>query len=114
MGSNIGVLDEYAAAARTLARQLVSRQCTLVYGGAKVGLMGVLADEVLRGGGQAIGATDDFGFAAVENKLHVHDVHANMLHLMGLDHEKLTYFHAGREHRLTDVSGRILPELVGG
>ena len=55
MGSNIGVLDEYAAAARTLARQLVSRQCTLVYGGAKVGLMGVLADEVLRGGGQAIG-----------------------------------------------------------
>jgi len=65
-------------------------------------------------GGQAIGATDDFGFAAVENKLHVHDVHANMLHLMGLDHEKLTYFHAGRDHRLTDVSGRILPELVGG
>jgi len=64
-------------------------------------------------GGQAIGATDDFGFAAVENKLHVHDVHANMLHLMGLDHEKLTYFHAGRDHRLTDVSGRIVPELVG-
>jgi len=64
-------------------------------------------------GGQAIGATDDFGFAAVENKLHVHDVHANMLHLMGLDHEKLTYFHSGREHRLTDVSGRIVPELVG-
>ena len=64
-------------------------------------------------GGQAIGATDDFGFAAVENKLHVHDVHANMLHLMGLDHEKLTYFHAGRDHRLTDVAGRIVPELVG-
>ena len=64
-------------------------------------------------GGQAIGATDDFGFAAAENKLHVHDVHANMLHLMGLDHEKLTYFHAGRDHRLTDVSGRIVPELVG-
>ncbi len=64
-------------------------------------------------GGQAIGATDDFGFAAVENKLHVHDIHANMLHLLGLDHEKLTYFHAGRDHRLTDVSGRILPELVG-
>ena len=55
MGSNIGVLDDYAAAARALARQLVSRQCTLVYGGAKVGLMGVLADEVLRGGGQVIG-----------------------------------------------------------
>jgi hypothetical protein len=64
-------------------------------------------------GGQAIGATDDFGFAAVENKTHVNDLHANMLHMMGLDHEKLTYFHDGREHRLTNVSGRILPELTG-
>jgi hypothetical protein len=64
-------------------------------------------------GGQVIGATDDFGYAAVENKVHVHDLHANILHLLGLDHKLLTYFHGGRDHRLTDVSGRILPELAG-
>ena len=64
-------------------------------------------------GGQAIGATDDFGYAAAVNKVHVHDLHANILHLMGLDHELLTYFHGGRAQRLTDVSGRILKELTG-
>ena len=63
-------------------------------------------------GGQAIGATDEFGYAAVENKTHVHDLHANILHLMGLDHERLTFLHGGREHRLTDVGGRIVPELI--
>jgi len=64
-------------------------------------------------GGQAIGATDDFGYAAVENRMHVHDLHANILHAMGLDHKELTYLHGGREHRLTDVGGRVLPELHG-
>jgi hypothetical protein len=64
-------------------------------------------------GGQVIGATDEFGYAAVENKVHVHDLHANTLHLLGLDHELLTFAHGGRDHRLTDVSGRILPELTG-
>ena len=54
-------------------------------------------------GGIAYGATDEFGFEAVENKVHVHDLHATILHLMGLDHEKLTYFHQGRDERLTDV-----------
>lgn len=63
-------------------------------------------------GGQAIGATDDFGFAAVENKVHVHDLHATILHLLGLDHEMLTYFHGGREMRLTDVAGRIVKEVL--
>ena len=48
-------------------------------------------------GGQTIGATDDFGYAAVENKVHVHDLHATILHLLGLDHELLTYFHGGRD-----------------
>jgi hypothetical protein len=62
-------------------------------------------------GGQVIGATDEFGYAAVTNKVHVHDLHANILHRMGLDHTLLTYFNGGRNHRLTDVSGRILPEL---
>ena len=63
-------------------------------------------------GGQVIGATDDFGFAAVENKVHVHDLHATMLHLLGFDHEKLTYRYAGRDFRLTDVHGRIVREAV--
>jgi hypothetical protein len=63
-------------------------------------------------GGQVIGRTDDFGYAAVENKVHVHDLHATALHLLGLDHEKLTYFHGGRQHRLTDVSGRVIEEIV--
>jgi uncharacterized protein (DUF1501 family) len=63
-------------------------------------------------GGQVVGATDDFGYAAVENKVHVHDLHATILHLMGLEHTLLTYFHGGRDHRLTDVSGRVVKELL--
>ena len=63
-------------------------------------------------GGQVIGATDDFGFAAVENKVHVHDLHATMLHLLGFDHEKLTYRYAGRDFRLTDVHGTVVKELI--
>jgi hypothetical protein len=63
-------------------------------------------------GGQAIGATDEFGFAAVENKVHVHDLHATMLHLLGLDHELLTYFQGGRDMRLTDVAGRVVREVL--
>jgi hypothetical protein len=49
----------------------------------------------------------------VENKVHVHDFHATILHLLGFDHERLTYFHGGREHRLTDVSGRVVEEVLG-
>lgn len=64
-------------------------------------------------GGQTIGATDDFGYRAVTDKVHVHDLHATILHLLGFNHELLTYFHAGREHRLTDVSGRVVEEVVG-
>jgi hypothetical protein len=63
-------------------------------------------------GGQAYGATDDFGYAAVEKKVHVHDLHATILHLMGLDHEALTFFRGGREMRLTDVEGKVLDELI--
>jgi hypothetical protein len=65
-------------------------------------------------GGTAYGATDDFGFKAVQDKVHVHDLHATVLHLMGFDHERLTYRHAGRDFRLTDVSGRVVKELVKG
>jgi hypothetical protein len=63
-------------------------------------------------GGMSYGATDEFGFRAVENKVHVHDLHATVLHLVGLDHEKLTYRHAGRDFRLTDVSGRVVKEII--
>jgi hypothetical protein len=63
-------------------------------------------------GGTVVGATDDYGYYAVENKVHLHDLHATLLHLMGLDHEKLTYRHAGRDFRLTDVSGRVVREVL--
>ena len=67
-------------------------------------------------GGQTIGATDDFGFAAVEDKVHVNDLHATMLGLLGIDHEQLTYPFEGRAHRLTDVGGNnnLASRLVGG
>jgi hypothetical protein len=63
-------------------------------------------------GGQAYGATDDFGWHAVENKVHVHDLHATLLHLMGINHEKLTYRYSGRDYRLTDVSGRVVTDIL--
>jgi hypothetical protein len=63
-------------------------------------------------GGQVYGATDEFGFQAVENKVHVHDLHATLLHLLGFDHEKLTYRYAGRDFRLTDVHGSVVRELI--
>jgi Protein of unknown function (DUF1501) len=63
-------------------------------------------------GGCAYGATDEFGFAAVENRVSVHDLHATMLHLMGLDHEKLTYRYSGRDFRLTDVDGHVVKDIL--
>ena len=57
------------------------------------------------------GATDDYGWYAVEPKVHIHDLHATILYLLGLDHEQLTFRHAGRDFRLTDVSGRVVSEL---
>jgi hypothetical protein len=63
-------------------------------------------------GGYVHGATDEMGFAAVEDKVHVHDLHATLLHLLGFDHEKLTYRYAGRDFRLTDVHGQVVHELI--
>jgi hypothetical protein len=60
----------------------------------------------------AYGATDPFGFKAVENKVHIHDLHATILHLMGFDHTRLTYRHAGRDYRLTDVFGKVVQPIV--
>ncbi len=63
-------------------------------------------------GGIVHGATDEFGWHAVQDKVHVHDLHATVLHLLGLDHEKLTYRYSGRDYRLTDVSGRVVKEIL--
>ena len=63
-------------------------------------------------GGMTYGSTDEFGFFAVEDKVHVHDLHATMLHLIGLDHEALTYRYSGRDFRLTDVYGRVVSEIL--
>ncbi len=63
-------------------------------------------------GGQVYGATDEFGFKAVENPVHVHDLHATILRLLGFDHTKLTYRYAGRDFRLTDVYGNVIEPLI--
>jgi len=62
-------------------------------------------------GGFRYGSTDDYGYYAAENKVHIHDFHATLLHAMGLDHEQLTYSHAGRDFRLTDVEGNVVTDL---
>ena len=62
--------------------------------------------------GFAYGATDEFGAKAVENRVHMHDLHATILHLLGLDHEKLIYNYAGRPFRLTDVDGNVVHDLL--
>jgi len=62
--------------------------------------------------GTVYGATDEVGLRAAENKVHIHDLHATILHLLGLDHELLTYFHNGREERLTDVAGNVITDIL--
>ena len=63
-------------------------------------------------GGMTYGATDEFGWDAVEKKVHVHDLHTTILHLLGIDHEKLTYLCGGRDSRLTDVYGKVVREII--
>jgi hypothetical protein len=65
-------------------------------------------------GGITHGTTDAFGFRAIHDKVHIHDLHATILHLMGFDHERLTYRHAGRDYRLTDVSGEVVRPILRG
>ena len=62
--------------------------------------------------GMVYGATDEFGFKAVEKQVSIHDLHATVLHLLGLDHEKLTYRYAGRDFRLTDVYGNVARDVI--
>jgi hypothetical protein len=63
-------------------------------------------------GGMVYGATDDFGFKAVDKRVHIHDLHATVLHQLGLDHTRLTYFYSGRNFRLTDVAGTVIRDIV--
>jgi hypothetical protein len=63
-------------------------------------------------GGASIGATDEIGLRATEDPCDVHDLHATILHQMGINHERLTYFHNGRDFRLTDVAGRVLTKVL--
>ena len=63
-------------------------------------------------GGLSYGATDEFGLTAVEDRVHVHDLHATILHLMGIDHERLTYRYSGRDFRLTDVHGKVVKDII--
>jgi hypothetical protein len=63
-------------------------------------------------GGYAYGATDEYGYYAVENKMHINDLHATILHLLGLDHERLTYPYGGRDFRLTDVAGKVAKDIL--
>ena len=63
-------------------------------------------------GGTTYGATDKFGFQAIEKPVHVHDLHATILPLMGFDHERLTYRYASRDYRLTDVHGRVIRDII--
>ena len=63
-------------------------------------------------GGMVYGATDELGYYAAEDRMHIHDLHATILHLMGLDHQKLTYFYGGRYFRLTDVAGNVAQKII--
>jgi hypothetical protein len=71
----------------------------------------VLAGGGFRGG-MTYGSTDDFGFQAVDKKVHIHDLHATVLHQLGIDHTKLTYFYSGRNFRLTDVAGEVVRDII--
>ncbi len=71
----------------------------------------LLADEHVKGG-LVYGASDELGMNVAENPVHVHDLHATILHTLGIDHEKLTYRYAGRDFRLTDVYGRVVKEIL--
>ena len=129
----LGVTGLFHDASAALVRDLKQRgllDSTLVVWGGEFGRtpMGEKRDSVGRnhhidaytmwfaGGGvrpgQTIGKTDDLGFSPVEDPVHVHDIHATILHLLGLDHTRLTFRFQGREFRLTDVAGNVIEKLL--
>ena len=76
------------------------------------GLLDVAGRRRRQSAASPMAATDEFGMNAVENRVHIHDLHATILHLLGIDHEKLTYRYSGRDFRLTDVHGRVVHDLI--
>ena len=122
-------IDQPIAALLTDLKQRGLWEETLVIGGTEFGRTPVAQSKDgrdhnpygytlwLAGGavksGMAYGSTDEFGYFAVEDKTNLHDLHATLLHLLGIDHTRLTYRHAGREFRLTDIEGRVLYPIVG-
>jgi uncharacterized protein (DUF1501 family) len=128
MRTNCGEIDQPIAAFLTDLKRLGMLDETLVLWGGEFGRTPVseggsgrdhnhwgfsvwLAGGGIRGG-TTYGSTDEFGFRAEENPTSVHDLHATILHLMGFDHERLTYRYAGRDFRLTDVHGRVLRDIL--
>ena len=125
---NAGEVDQPIAALITDLEQRGMLEDTLVWWGGEFGRTptsegGTGRDHnphafthFLAGGGVrqgfAYGATDDYGYSATTDRMHVHDLHATLLHLLGLDHERLTYRHAGRDFRLTDVEGKVARAIL--
>jgi hypothetical protein len=99
---------------RTPAIQTANENATGVVNGRDHNVAGFsvwLAGAGIKGG-TTYGATDEFGFKAVENKVHVHDLHATILYLLGIDHTKLTYHYSGRDFRLTDTAGEVIHDII--
>ena len=129
-GRHAGEVDQPIAALLTDLEQRGLLESTLVVWGGEFGRMPFSEGQNAPGrnhnpygfsmwlagggvkGGIRYGATDEFGFEAVTDKVHLHDVHATILHLLGLDHEALTYFHQGRKESLTDVGGRVVHDVI--
>ena len=111
-----GMLDETLVVWTTEFGRTPNRDDTAPEAATGRGHQATAFSSWLAGGGArpgfVYGATDDLGKDVVENEVHVHDFHATILHLLGLDHTRLTFFHAGRDFRLTDVHGRVVTELV--
>jgi hypothetical protein len=111
-----GMLDDTLVVWTTEFGRTPNRDDTAPEGATGRGHQATAFTSWLAGGGVkcglAYGATDDYGKLVVENPCHVHDLHATILHLMGIDHERLTYRHAGRDFRLTDVEGTVVREII--
>jgi hypothetical protein len=111
-----GMLDETLVVWTTEFGRTPNRDDTAGEGATGRGHQATAFSSWLAGGGVqggiVYGATDEYGKETTENPVHVHDLHATILHLVGLDHERLTYRHAGRDFRLTDVHGRVVKEIL--
>ena len=102
------VLRQYLPARKAI---LVFSETLILFALNAVGFTMWMAGGGVRGG-LRYGATNETGRTAVENKIHLHDIHATLLHLLGLDHERLTFRYGGRDFRLTDVHGRVVKDIL--